>query len=351
MPAVARRGTVRAVLTALLVDVLGALGEGNDLVAGEDLGAVRLLAARGAEGLAAGVAEAHGIQILRGHSGAVVVVRGGGGTAGCHRRVPPPCPPPARPHRLGTAPVAVGALHVLLAVGRAVHEELQEPVHGGQTRAPPHHRGVPAGRRWGWGQGSAPALSQGPGGHRAGPGLWPTSPGPGGCPRVSASPRLTRRGGSAGGRRWRGRAGSWHRNCGSSRAGRGAGRARGTAGTPAGARRPSPAPSSSPAGRRCPRPSAGLPTGRPRPRPQPRRPAPALPGRRGPGTGWLFLGSELPAEGGPAPGVPGKGPPGGLRSSSGAVPGWETPSTEQAGYPPGRMSPVMGCPPWRCPPG
>lgn len=93
MPAVARRGTVRAVLTALLVDVLGALGEGNDLVAGEDLGAVCLLAARGAEGLAAGVAEAHGIQILRGHSGAVVVVRGGGGTAGG----PAGCQPPAHP--------------------------------------------------------------------------------------------------------------------------------------------------------------------------------------------------------------------------------------------------------------
>lgn len=98
MPAVARRGAVGSVLTALLVDVLGALGEGNDLVAGEDLGAVRLLAARGAEGLAAGVAEAHGVQILRGHSGAVVVVRVGGARLGVPRGASPlptrsPSPP------------------------------------------------------------------------------------------------------------------------------------------------------------------------------------------------------------------------------------------------------------------
>lgn len=51
-------------------------------------------------------------------------------------------------HRLGTVPVAVGTLHVLLAVGRAVHQELQEPVHRRQPCAPPHHRGVPVGTGW-----------------------------------------------------------------------------------------------------------------------------------------------------------------------------------------------------------
>lgn len=69
---------------------------------------------------------------------------------------------------------------------------------------------------------------------------------------------LTRRVGNAGGHRWRGLASSWHRSCGSSRAGRGADRARGRAGTPVGGSWPSPAPSSSPVGRKCHLPSVGL---------------------------------------------------------------------------------------------
>lgn len=51
-------------LTALLVDVFGALGEGDDLVAGEHPGTVGLLTAQGTERLPAGVAEVHGVQLL-----------------------------------------------------------------------------------------------------------------------------------------------------------------------------------------------------------------------------------------------------------------------------------------------
>lgn len=110
-------------LTALLVDVFGALGEGDDLVAGEHPGTVGLLAAWGTEGLPTGVAEVHGVQLLC--EGTQLVA--GMALAG----VPyPPCAP-CCPHRLGAAAVTVGTLHVLLAVGRAVHQELQEPVHGG----------------------------------------------------------------------------------------------------------------------------------------------------------------------------------------------------------------------------
>lgn len=50
------------------------------------------------------------------------------------------------PHRLGASPVAVGALRVLRALRRAVHQELKQAVHGWQPRAAPHHRGMPEGR-------------------------------------------------------------------------------------------------------------------------------------------------------------------------------------------------------------
>lgn len=48
-------------LTAFLVDVLGALRQGDNLVAGEHPGLVRLLSTLGTEGLIAGVAEIHGV--------------------------------------------------------------------------------------------------------------------------------------------------------------------------------------------------------------------------------------------------------------------------------------------------
>lgn len=99
-------------------------------MAGEHLGAVGLLTAGGTEGLPTGVAEVHGVQLLRRQRGWLAAGTAPVGSPACL----PHCP-----HRLGTAPVTVGALHVLLAVSRAVHQELQEPVHGGQPCAPPHH--------------------------------------------------------------------------------------------------------------------------------------------------------------------------------------------------------------------
>lgn len=55
----------RAALTAFLVDVLSALGQGDNLMAREHLGLVGLLAAFVTEGLIAGVAEVHGVHFLR----------------------------------------------------------------------------------------------------------------------------------------------------------------------------------------------------------------------------------------------------------------------------------------------
>lgn len=72
--------------------------------------------------------------------------RGGGGGGGGGGGVPAGCRALPVPHRLGAEPVAVGALRVLRALRRAVHQELKQAVHGGQPRAAPHHRGMPEGR-------------------------------------------------------------------------------------------------------------------------------------------------------------------------------------------------------------
>lgn len=57
----------------------------------------------------------------------------------------PPSPP--APCLLGALPVAVGTVHQLQAIPRAVHQELQQPVHWGQPTGALHRRRVPVGKR------------------------------------------------------------------------------------------------------------------------------------------------------------------------------------------------------------